>query len=82
MLQLTRSVTWQALKQLHAQPAEDRIRDYFTAAPPALRVLLIPNVITPALLYLAAIVIGSLITGLGYAAIKRGAAPVAVGAST
>jgi len=33
MLQLTRSVTWQALKQLHAQPAEDRIRDYFTAAP-------------------------------------------------
>ncbi|MBB3329506.1 PTS system fructose-specific IIC component [Halomonas campaniensis] len=45
-------------------------------------VLLIPNAITPALLYLAAIVIGSLITGLGYAAIKRGAAPVAVGAST
>lgn len=45
-------------------------------------VLLIPNAITPALLYLAAIVIGSLITGLGYAAIKRGAAPVAVGAAT
>ena len=45
-------------------------------------VLLIPNAITPVLLYLAAIVIGSLITGLGYAAIKRGAAPVAVGAAT
>lgn len=45
-------------------------------------VLLIPNAITPVLLYLAAIVIGSLITGLGYAAIKRGAASVAVGAAT
>ncbi|SDL35566.1 PTS system D-fructose-specific IIB component (F1P-forming), Frc family /PTS system D-fructose-specific IIC component (F1P-forming), Frc family [Franzmannia pantelleriensis] len=44
-------------------------------------VLLIPNAITPVLLYLAAIVIGSLITGLGYAAIKRGAAPVAVAAT-
>ncbi|MFO7647058.1 MAG: glucose-6-phosphate isomerase, partial [Halomonas campaniensis] len=33
MFQLTRSVTWQALKQLHAQTAEDRIRDYFTADP-------------------------------------------------
>ncbi|GEK47588.1 PTS fructose-like transporter subunit IIB [Bisbaumannia pacifica] len=43
-------------------------------------VLLIPNAITPALLYLGAIVIGSLITGLGYAMIKRGAAPVAVAA--
>ncbi|MFW3614142.1 PTS fructose-like transporter subunit IIB [Billgrantia antri] len=44
-------------------------------------VLLIPNAITPALLYLGAIVAGSLITGLGYAAIKRGAAPVAVAAN-
>lgn len=43
-------------------------------------VLLIPNAISPVLLYLAAIVIGSLVTGLGYAAIKRSAAPVAVGA--
>ena len=41
-------------------------------------VLLIPNAITPALLYLGAIVVGSLITGLGYAFIKRGAAQVAV----
>ncbi|RAH38647.1 PTS fructose-like transporter subunit IIB [Halomonas sp. SL1] len=44
-------------------------------------VLLIPNAITPVLLYLAAIVIGSLITGLGYAAIKRGGQSVAVEAS-
>ncbi|MCG6658096.1 PTS fructose-like transporter subunit IIB [Halomonas campisalis] len=44
-------------------------------------VLMIPGAITPVLLYLAAIVIGSLVTGLGYAAIKRGAAPVAVGTS-
>ncbi|GGY04623.1 PTS fructose transporter subunit IIBC [Litchfieldella qijiaojingensis] len=44
-------------------------------------VLLIPNAITPVLFYLAAIVIGSLITGLGYAAIKRGGQEVAVGAS-
>ena len=44
-------------------------------------VLLIPNAITPVLLYLGAIVIGSLVTGLGYAAIKRGAAPVAVAAN-
>ncbi|WP_249978132.1 PTS fructose-like transporter subunit IIB [Vreelandella olivaria] len=41
-------------------------------------VLLIPNAITPALLYLGAIVAGSLITGLSYAFIKRGAAHVAV----
>ncbi|MFC7367333.1 PTS fructose-like transporter subunit IIB [Vreelandella zhaodongensis] len=41
-------------------------------------VLLIPNAITPVLLYLGAIVIGSLVTGLGYAFIKRGAAQVAV----
>ena len=41
-------------------------------------VLLIPNAITPALLYLGAIVAGSLVTGLSYAMIKRGAAPVAV----
>lgn len=40
--------------------------------------LLIPNAITPVLLYLAAIVIGSLITGLGYAALKRGSQTVAV----
>ncbi|MDR5860970.1 glucose-6-phosphate isomerase [Halomonas eurihalina] len=33
MFQLTRSVTWQALKQLQAQTADDRIRDYFTADP-------------------------------------------------
>ncbi|PAU78180.1 PTS fructose-like transporter subunit IIB [Halomonas salipaludis] len=45
-------------------------------------VLLIPNAITPVLLYLAAIVIGSLVTGLGYAALKRGAAPVAVAATS
>ncbi|MGQ7263421.1 PTS fructose-like transporter subunit IIB [Vreelandella sp. V005] len=41
-------------------------------------VLLIPNAITPALLYLGAIVAGSLVTGLSYAFIKRGAAQVAV----
>ncbi|MBY5982864.1 PTS fructose-like transporter subunit IIB [Halomonas sp. DP5Y7-2] len=34
-------------------------------------VLLIPNAITPVLWYLLAIVAGSLVTGLGYAAIKR-----------
>ncbi|WP_104202241.1 PTS fructose-like transporter subunit IIB [Billgrantia saliphila] len=44
-------------------------------------VLLIPNAINPMLLYLGAIVVGSLITGLGYAAIKRDAAPVAVTAN-
>ncbi|WP_163577371.1 PTS fructose-like transporter subunit IIB [Halomonas faecis] len=44
-------------------------------------VLLIPNAITPAFLYLGAIVIGSLVTGLGYAALKRSAAPVAVTAN-
>ncbi|PMR70487.1 glucose-6-phosphate isomerase [Halomonas heilongjiangensis] len=33
MFQLTRSVTWQALKRLHEQTADDRIRDYFTADP-------------------------------------------------
>ncbi|WP_417421795.1 PTS fructose-like transporter subunit IIB [Halomonas sp.] len=41
-------------------------------------VLLIPNAITPALLYLGAIVAGSLVTGLSYAMLKRGAAQVAV----
>ena len=41
-------------------------------------VLLIPNAITPALLYLGAIVAGSLVTGLGYAFIKRDAAQVAL----
>lgn len=41
-------------------------------------VLLIPNAITPALLYLGAIVAGSLVTGLSYAYIKRGASQVAV----
>ena len=41
-------------------------------------VLLIPNAITPALLYLGAIVAGSLVTGLSYAFIKRGAVQVAV----
>ncbi|MHB0776618.1 PTS fructose-like transporter subunit IIB [Halomonas sp. WWR20] len=44
-------------------------------------VLLIPNAITPALLYLLAIVVGALITGLSYAMIKRGEEPVAVDAS-
>ncbi|MFC3286207.1 PTS fructose transporter subunit IIBC [Litchfieldella rifensis] len=44
-------------------------------------VLLIPNAITPVLLYLAAIVIGSLVTGLGYAMIKSGGQEVAVEAS-
>jgi glucose-6-phosphate isomerase len=33
MFQLTRSVTWQALKGLHAQTADDRIRDYFVTDP-------------------------------------------------
>lgn len=41
-------------------------------------VLLIPNAITPALLYLAPIVAGSLVTGLSYAFIKHGAAQVAI----
>ncbi|OWV28527.1 PTS fructose-like transporter subunit IIB [Halomonas campaniensis] len=41
-------------------------------------VLLIPNAITPVLLYLGAIVAGSLVTGLGYAFIKRDAAQVAL----
>ncbi|PRY72544.1 PTS fructose-like transporter subunit IIB [Halomonas ventosae] len=41
-------------------------------------VLLIPNAINPVLWYLAAIIIGSLVTGLGYAAIKRGSQAVAV----
>ncbi|MDZ7851154.1 MAG: PTS fructose-like transporter subunit IIB [Halomonas sp.] len=44
-------------------------------------VLLIPNAITPVLLYLVAIIIGSLVTGLGYAAIKRGSEAVAVEAN-
>ncbi|WP_458526100.1 PTS fructose-like transporter subunit IIB [Onishia taeanensis] len=43
-------------------------------------VLLIPNAISPVFLYLAAIVIGSLVTGLGYALIKRGSQEVAVAA--
>ncbi|HET8791215.1 MAG TPA: PTS fructose transporter subunit IIBC [Modicisalibacter sp.] len=43
-------------------------------------VLLIPNAITPVLLYLAAIVAGALVTGLGYAMIKRGEAPVVANA--
>ncbi|WP_252109692.1 MULTISPECIES: PTS fructose-like transporter subunit IIB [unclassified Halomonas] len=41
-------------------------------------VLLIPGAITPVLLYLGAIIIGSLITGVSYAFLKRGAAQVAV----
>ncbi|RTR07134.1 PTS fructose-like transporter subunit IIB [Halomonas nitroreducens] len=44
-------------------------------------VLLIPNAITPVVWYLAAIVAGALITGLGYAALKRGDQSVAVEAS-
>ncbi|MGQ7247326.1 fructose-specific PTS transporter subunit EIIC [Halomonas sp. V046] len=46
-------------------------------------VLLIPNAITPVLWYLVAIVVGSLVTGLGYAALKRGEpSEVAVGQGT
>jgi len=41
-------------------------------------VLLIPNAISPVLPYLLAIVAGSLVTGLGYAAIKRHSEAVAV----
>ncbi len=41
-------------------------------------VLLIPNAISPALLYLLAIVVGSLITGLSYAMLKRGSEEGAV----
>ncbi|MGM0986349.1 MAG: PTS fructose-like transporter subunit IIB [Pseudomonadota bacterium] len=41
-------------------------------------VLLIPNAINPVLWYLVAIIIGSLVTGLGYAAIKRGSQAVVV----
>jgi PTS system fructose-specific IIC component len=44
-------------------------------------VLLIPNAITPVFLYLAAIVVGSLVTGLGYALIKRGSQEVSVAAN-
>ncbi|WP_304526062.1 PTS fructose-like transporter subunit IIB [Halomonas sp. I5-271120] len=44
-------------------------------------VLLIPNAITPVFMYLAAIVIGSLVTGLGYALIKRGSQEVSVAAN-
>ncbi|WP_110667190.1 PTS fructose-like transporter subunit IIB [Salinicola halophilus] len=44
-------------------------------------VLLIPNAVNLALLYLLAIAVGSLITGLGYAAIKRGAAALATTAT-
>ncbi|RCV90437.1 glucose-6-phosphate isomerase [Billgrantia montanilacus] len=33
MFQLTRSVTWQALKRLQQETANDRIKDYFTADP-------------------------------------------------
>ncbi|GAA0639826.1 PTS fructose transporter subunit IIBC [Halomonas beimenensis] len=44
-------------------------------------VLLIPNAITPVLWYLVAILAGALITGLGYAALKRSDQPVAVEAS-
>ncbi|WP_275286302.1 PTS fructose-like transporter subunit IIB [Halomonas elongata] len=43
-------------------------------------VLLIPNAITPVLPYLLAIVAGSLVTGLGYALIKRGDKAVAMAA--
>nr|WP_298413375.1 PTS fructose-like transporter subunit IIB [uncultured Halomonas sp.] len=45
-------------------------------------VLLIPNAISPALLYLAAIAIGSLVTGFGYAMIKRSEQTLSVEAST
>ncbi|WNL37732.1 PTS fructose-like transporter subunit IIB [Halomonas sp. PAMB 3232] len=41
-------------------------------------VLLIPGAITPVLLYLGAIIIGSLITAVSYAFLKRGAAQVVV----
>ncbi|SEM04509.1 PTS fructose-like transporter subunit IIB [Halomonas caseinilytica] len=43
-------------------------------------VLMIPNAITPVLPYLLAIVAGSLVTGLGYALIKRGDKAVSVAA--
>ncbi|WP_148253041.1 glucose-6-phosphate isomerase [Aidingimonas lacisalsi] len=33
MFQLTRSVTWQSLRRLHEQTANDRIRDYFVNDP-------------------------------------------------
>ncbi|WP_027961354.1 PTS fructose-like transporter subunit IIB [Halomonas halodenitrificans] len=45
-------------------------------------VLLIPNAINPVLLYLAAIITGSLVTGLGYAAIKRSGQAMAVQATS
>lgn len=45
-------------------------------------VLLIPNAINPVLPYLLAIVAGALVTGLGYAMIKRHSEEVAVGAAT
>ncbi|QJQ95835.1 MULTISPECIES: PTS fructose-like transporter subunit IIB [Halomonadaceae] len=41
-------------------------------------VLLIPQAVNHVLLYLGAIAVGSLVTGLGYALLKRGAAPVVV----
>ncbi|WP_136253273.1 PTS fructose-like transporter subunit IIB [Onishia niordana] len=44
-------------------------------------VLLIPNAISPVFLYLGAIIVGSLVTGLGYALIKRGSQEVAVSAN-
>jgi PTS system fructose-specific IIC component len=45
-------------------------------------VLLIPNAINHALLYLAAILAGSLVTGVIYAVVKRPEAePLAVGAA-
>ncbi|SHK28345.1 PTS fructose-like transporter subunit IIB [Halomonas caseinilytica] len=43
-------------------------------------VLMIPNAITPVLPYLLAIVAGSLVTGLGYALIKRGDKAMSVAA--
>ncbi|MGV8235028.1 hypothetical protein ACV34O_32800, partial [Pseudomonas aeruginosa] len=38
-------------------------------------VMLVPNALHPALAYLLAIVAGSLLTGLLYAVLKRGAEP-------
>lgn len=45
-------------------------------------VLMIPNAITPALLYLVAIVAGALVTGVGYAALKRHSEGVSVNATS
>ena len=45
-------------------------------------VLLIPNAINVPLMYLGAIVAGTLVTGIGYALIKKGAQQVETAAAT